>query len=66
MKKGIRITLSAYTCLALITSCTANIPNNNEMTSRSPRELLNTEKISKYGVRGKAEFPLRNSPQGAV
>ncbi len=55
MKKSIKITLSIYTTLALITSCTPNTINNTQIENYS---RVDTNKvINKYTVRGKVEFP---------
>ena len=56
MKKQIKITLSLYTILALITSCTPNIANNlnlKEKTFENSTDVI----INKYSVRGNVEFP---------
>ncbi len=65
MRKGIKIAISVYTVLALVTACTPNVPNNANL---KPNSLNTSNSISnKYSVRGKALFPtpsLGLTPKG--
>ncbi len=56
MNKSLKATLTAYTVLALITSCANNIPDNVNLTTNNSINSVNLS--SKYAVTGKAEFPL--------
>ncbi len=62
MKNTLKATLSIYTALALITSCTNNIPNNSNYKSDTLTNSTNL--VSKYAIRGKTDFSdkLKKTP----
>ena len=64
MKKSLKTGLSIYTMLALITSCTSNLPNITSPLPTSNVDIINSTNkiISRFAIRGKAEFPALTHP----
>ncbi len=58
MRKSIKVSISIYTMLALITSCTSNIPNKSDLKNESYKY---SQIISKYSITGKAVFPKQSA-----
>ncbi len=54
MRKGIKVTVSIYTMLALLTSCAVNVPNNSNLKNESK---INSGVFNKYAISGKTQFP---------
>ncbi len=63
MNNNIKVTLSLYATLALITACSSNISVNNTFYNGS---FVSSEITSRYAVRGKAEFPSSLSPSAGT